>query len=148
MTQRRQDQPGQSHYRRRPHVSLSAPTLAIEPVEHLDHATEIIHRTNRALAATAPDHEELIALAGLLTQITGGLLTLTELLMTSISRRDPTLLAQDGTRPHAALGPLEDCRNSYYIARTTARAVHAHLKCRGTVTVLSAGHMRLGSDGQ
>ncbi|MGH3631109.1 MAG: hypothetical protein ACRDRL_27155 [Sciscionella sp.] len=130
-----------SHYRRRHRVSLSAPPLPIEPidpVEHLDHATEIIHRTNRALTATVPDHDELIALAGLLTQASDALLTLTDLLITSTSRRDRTPTAQNSTnatRSHATIDLLRDCRNSYLTARATAQALHAHLRCQATTAV-------------
>lgn len=120
-----------THHRRRRRVSLSAPALTTEPVGHLDHATEMIHRTTRSLAAIVPDHDELIALAGLLTQISGALLTLTELLTTSTHQGDRTPTGEDSTdatRTPTAADLLRDCRNSYLTAHATARAAHAHLK--------------------
>jgi hypothetical protein len=50
------------------------PITSSDTVDLLDRAVEIVHQINRALPNTALDREELIAVGGLLTQISGALL--------------------------------------------------------------------------
>lgn len=111
-------------------LSLSQPPSRDEPVEQLDRAIDNLHRVNRALPETVLDREGLIALGGLLTQISGALLTLTELLLPPAHHHDRTRAHGEYTdatrRPAAAL--LCDCRSSYLAAHASARAFHADLK--------------------
>jgi hypothetical protein len=123
-------------YRRRRPVSLSAPSAGVvpagvEPAEQLDRAVEVIHRANRALAAAVPERDELVALGGLLTQISGALGTITERLLTSVHRHDRGSAINncpEGIRSQTAADLLRDCRNSYRAACASALALHAHLK--------------------
>jgi hypothetical protein len=115
-------------------VASSEPVTTGEPVELLDRAIEIIHLINRAFPRAALSREELIALSGLLTQISGALLTLTDLLIAPAQRygRTRALPKTPDSVPsppgQSAAGLLLDCRNSYLDASTSARACHAALK--------------------
>ncbi|HEY2765884.1 MAG TPA: hypothetical protein VGJ13_18035 [Pseudonocardiaceae bacterium] len=120
-----------SRPRRRAAVSLSSPATADEPVEQLDRAVEIIHRVTRALPDAVLDREELIAISGLLTQISGALLTFTDRLSAPVHHYDRARTTQPGadTTPHPdATGMLRDCRSSYVAASNSARAFHAAIK--------------------
>jgi len=123
-----------SRHRRRSAVSL--PVASSEPVEQLDCAVDALHRANRALPKTALGREELIALGGLLTQISGALLTLTDLLDVPGHHDDRTrpLRADTDTPAGERLPPagslLQDCRDSFLAASTSARAFHAELRRR------------------
>lgn len=124
-----------SQQRRRAAVSLSLPVVDEGPVEHLDQAVEIIHRVTRALPETVLNREELIALGGLLTQISGALLTFTDLLIAPVHHydrtravRQPTDTTTTAQRLQAATTSLLNCRNSYLAASTSARAFHADIK--------------------
>lgn len=120
-----------SRQRRRATVSLScpSPTARCEPVERIDRAVELIHQANRAVVGVAVDRDELIALAGLLTQISGALLTLTDQLIAPAHHFDRTrALRQDQTTRPPTTHALLECRNSYLTASTAARAFHAELK--------------------
>jgi hypothetical protein len=66
--------------RQRSAVSVLSPITTDDPVDQLDRVVEILHQVNRALPKTVLDREELIALGGLLTQISGALLMFTDLL--------------------------------------------------------------------
>ena len=122
-----------SRPRRRTEVSLSSPDAGCEPVEQLDRAVEIIHRATRGLPGTVLSREELIALGGLLTQISGALLTFSELLLAPVHHYDRIRGEHDNTDATARHRPtatalLRDCRNSYHAAGVSARAFHADLK--------------------
>ncbi|MGH3905379.1 MAG: hypothetical protein ACRDTE_14495 [Pseudonocardiaceae bacterium] len=118
--------------RRRAEVSLSSPDASSEPVEQLDRAVEIIHRVTRALPGRVLSREELIALGGLLTQISGALLTFTDLLIAPVHHYDRTrtVRAETAVTTQATL-LLRECRDSYLAAGTSAREFHADIK-RGT----------------
>lgn len=125
---------GISSHRRRTAVSMSSPVASSDPVDQLDRVIEIFHQVNRALPKVALSREELIALGGLLTQISGALLALTDLLNAPTHHYDrarllraeaDAILAQ---RPPAATSLLRDCRNGYLAAYTAARAFHAELR--------------------
>ena len=123
---------GVSEHRGRTAVSL--PVASSEPVEQLDRAVDALHRVNRTLPRTVLSREELIALGGLLTQISGALLTLTERLSTPAQHYDRTrrLRADTGTTAAERLSPatslLQDCRDGFLAAGTSARAFHADLR--------------------
>lgn len=122
-----------SRPRRRTEVSLSSPDAGSEPVEQLDRAVEIIHRATRGLPGTVLSREELIALGGLLTQISGALLTFSELLLAPVHHHDRIRAGNDAADATAARRPtatalLRDCRDSYHAAEASARAFHADLK--------------------
>ncbi len=124
-----------SRPRRRSEVSLSSPEASNEPVEQLDRAVEILHGVSRALPETVLSPEELIALGGLLTQISGALLTLTELLIAPVHHYDRTRVRDENTDTKTPQTPtattlLQDCRNSYVDASAAARAFHADIKRR------------------
>lgn len=122
-----------SRPRRRSEVSLSSPDAGGEPVEQLDRAVEIIHRATRGLPGTVLSREELIALGGLLTQISGALLTFSELLLAPVHHYDHIRAGNDNADADSARLPtatalLRDCRNSYHTASVSARAFHADIK--------------------
>ncbi|MGH4014787.1 MAG: hypothetical protein ACRDSL_12860 [Pseudonocardiaceae bacterium] len=122
-----------SRPRRRAEVSLSLSETSTEPVEQLDRAVEILHRVTRALPETVLSREELIALGGLLTQISGALLTFTELLIAPVHHYDRTRVPAGNTdaktpNRHTTTSLLRDCRNSYVDATASARAFHADIK--------------------
>lgn len=110
------------------------PVASSEPVEQLDRAVDALHRVNRTLSRTVLGREELIALGGLLTQISGALLTLTDLLSAPTYHCDRTRLLRAGTdatateRPPSAISLLQECRDGFQAASTSARTFHAHLK--------------------
>lgn len=114
-------------------TALSPPEPPREPVEQLDRAVEIIDHLARTLPVTIPDREELVALAGVLTQLSRALHTLTDRLIDPLHRDDragtPCPGAEAAPNPccHAATQLLE-CRTSYASASTSARALHAALK--------------------
>ncbi|MGQ0776032.1 MAG: hypothetical protein ACT4NY_16685 [Pseudonocardiales bacterium] len=121
-----------SSHRQRAAVSLSI--ASSEPVEQLDHAVDALHRVNRALPRAALGREELIALGGLLTQISGALLTLADLLSGPAQDYDSTRLLRaeadalrTGRLPSAST-LLQDCRNGFFAAGASARAFHADLR--------------------
>lgn len=111
-------------------MSLSVPTTSSEPVEQLDRAVEIIHQVSRTVSTTVVDREELIALGGLLTQISGALLTLADQLIAPAHHYDRTrALRHHSTAAHQpSTRLLLDCRNNYLSASSAARAFHAQLK--------------------
>lgn len=112
-------------------MSLSSPAAGGEPVEQLDRAVELINRVTRALPEAVLDREELIAISGLLTQISGALLTFTERLIAPVHHYDRTRSVDektDAARRSSATPLLRDCRSSYVAATTSARAFHATLK--------------------
>lgn len=119
-------------HRRRTAVSMSSPVTSSDPVEQLDRVVDTFHQVNRTLPKTALGREELIALGGLLTQISGALLTLTDLLSVPAQHYDRTRLQGDDTtstkRLPAATSLLRDCRDSFLAAYTSARAFHADLR--------------------
>ncbi|HEX2301501.1 MAG TPA: hypothetical protein VHH34_23870 [Pseudonocardiaceae bacterium] len=110
-------------HRRRAALSVSVPADQPvdkdDPIEQLDHVVDVLNKVNRVLPLTGLGRAELIAIAGLLTQISGALLTVTDLIGTS---------AQHCDRTRAAAGSLRDCRDGYAAAHTFARAFHADLK--------------------
>lgn len=116
--------------RRRTEVSLSSPEASSEPVEQLDRAVEIIHRVTRALPGRVVGREELIALGGLLTQISGALLTFTDLLIASVDHYERTRAVHDTDVTTQATLLLRECRNSYLAAGASAREFHADIKRR------------------
>lgn len=122
-----------SRPRRRGAVSLSSPQLGTEPVGQLDRAVEILHRVTRELPERALSREELIALGGLLTQLSGALVTLTDMLIAPAHHHDRIRTMTDGTdctvteRP-TATALLRDCRNSYHAACLSARAFHSGIR--------------------
>jgi hypothetical protein len=69
--------------RRRRALSLSMPSMSSDPIAQLTRVIEIFHLVNRALPTTVLEREELITLGGLLAQVSGALLTLTDLLSAS-----------------------------------------------------------------
>jgi hypothetical protein len=73
--------------RRRRDLSLSMPSISNDPITQLTRIIEIFQLVNRALTTTALGREELITLGGLLTQINGALLALTDLLSSFASIR-------------------------------------------------------------
>jgi len=103
-------------------------------VEQLDRVLETFHHVNRALPKTVLGREELIALGGLLTQISAALLTLTDLLGAPAHHYDRTRLLRADTdatpaeRLPAATSLLRDCRDGFLTAYTSARAFHADLR--------------------
>ena len=125
---------GLSHHRRRTAVSVSLPVASSDPVEQLDRVVDAFHRVNRALPKSVLSREELIALGGLLTQISGALLTLTDLLSAPAHHYDRTRLrgvdtdATPAPRLPGAVSLLRDCRDGFLAAYTSARAFHANLR--------------------
>lgn len=120
-------------HRRRTAVSVSLPVTSSDPVELLDRVIETFHHVNRTLPKTVLGREELIALGGLLTQISAALLTLTDLLSIPAHHYDRTRPQVDNdttpaTRLPAATSLLRDCRESFLAAYTSARAFHAALR--------------------
>ncbi|MGH3976207.1 MAG: hypothetical protein ACRDS9_23220 [Pseudonocardiaceae bacterium] len=122
---------------RRPRRALSVSLPAdSDPVAELDRLVEIFYQVNRTLPKTVLSREELIALGGLLTQISGALLTLTDLLSAPTHHYDRTLLLSEvaDATPAQQLqlptptGSLRNCRDSYLAAYAYARAFHAGLK--------------------
>ncbi|MGQ0717693.1 MAG: hypothetical protein ACT4NP_10360 [Pseudonocardiales bacterium] len=125
---------GISSRRRRATVSVSSSVISSDPVDQLDRVVEAFHQVNRALPKRVLGHEELIALGGLLTQVSGALLTLTDLLSAPAHHYDRTRLLRTDTdttrahRPPGATGLLRGCRDGYLAAYTSARALHADLR--------------------
>lgn len=100
-----------------------------DPVEALDLVVETCHRLNRMLPAQVLDREELIALAGLLTQVSGALLRLTDLLVAPIASCDRARqLRPDADKAPVAASTLVGARAGYRVAYSSARAMHANLK--------------------
>jgi hypothetical protein len=125
---------GVSGHRRRAAVSVSLPVINSDPVEQLDQIVETFHYVNRELPKTILGREELIAVGGLLIQISGALLTLTDLLSVPTHHYDRARLRRadaDTTslqRQPAATGLLRDCRDGVLAAYTSAREFHADLR--------------------
>ena len=125
---------GISRQRRRTAVSVSLPTTTNDPVDQLDRVVEILHQVNRALPKTVLGREELIALGGLLTQVSSALLTLTDLLSGPTHHYDRAQLRRANTKTTptkpqpAATSLLRDCRDGYLVAYTSARTFHASLR--------------------
>ncbi|MGH8918049.1 MAG: hypothetical protein ACRD0H_06875 [Actinomycetes bacterium] len=125
---------GISNRRRRTTVSVSSSVTSSDPVDQLDRVVDAFHQVNRALPQKVLGHEELIALGGLLTQVSGALLTLTDLLSAPAHHYERTRLPRVDTgvppaqQPLGATGLLRDCRDSYLAAYTSARALHANLR--------------------
>ncbi|MGH3902163.1 MAG: hypothetical protein ACRDTA_28720 [Pseudonocardiaceae bacterium] len=113
---------------------MSSSVTNNDPVDQLDRVVDAFHQVNRALPKKVLGHEELIALGGLLTQVSGALLTLTDLLSAPAHHYDRTRLLRVETdtprahRPPGATGLLRDCRDGYLAAYTSARALHADLR--------------------
>lgn len=108
----------------------------VSPSPRLTHVmtTGVSGRRRRTTVSFVIDREELIALGGFLTQISGALLALTDLLNSSAHHFDRTQLRRahpDTTlaerRPTAA-SLLRDCRDGYLAAYTSAQALHADLR--------------------
>jgi hypothetical protein len=124
---------GITGHRRRSAVSMSSTVTSSDPVEQLDRVVETFHHVNRTLPKTVLGREELIALGGLLTQISGALLTLTDLLGAPAHHYDRTRMLRAGAdspakRLPAATSLLRDCRDGFLAAYTSARAFHADLR--------------------
>jgi hypothetical protein len=125
---------GISKHRRRTAVSRSYAVTTSDPVELLDRVLETFHQVNRALPKRVLTREELVALGGLLTQVSGALLTLTDLLNAPAHHYDRTRVLHANTdttpaaRPPAATSLLRDCRDGFLMAYTSARAFHADLR--------------------
>jgi hypothetical protein len=125
---------GITRQRRRAAVSMSSPLATNDPVDQLDRVVEILHQVNRALPKTVLDREELIALGGLLTQISGALLMFTDLLSAPAHHCDRAQLRRADTevtptqQQPAATSLLRDCRDGYLAAYTSARTFHADLR--------------------
>ena len=125
---------GVSGHRRRTAVSVSLPVTSSDPVEQLDQIVETFHQVNRALPKTVLGREELIAVGGLLIQISGALLTLTDLLSVSTHQHDRARLRRADTdttpiqRLPVATSLLRDCRDGVLAAYNSARAFHADLR--------------------
>lgn len=123
-----------SNHRRRTAVSVSLPSASSDPVEQLDRVVDAFHRINRTLPKSVLSREELIALGGLLTQVSGALLTLTDLLSAPAHHYDRTRLRRpdtDATRIQplwTAVSLLRECRSGFLAAYTSARAFHADLR--------------------
>ncbi|MGH3902025.1 MAG: hypothetical protein ACRDTA_27985 [Pseudonocardiaceae bacterium] len=123
-----------SNQRRRTAVSVSLPAANSDPVEQLDRVVDAFHRVNRTLPKTVLSCEELIALGGLLTQVSAALLTFTDLLSAPAHHYDRTRLRRLDTdairmqRLRTAVSSLRDCRDGFLAAYTSARAFHADLK--------------------
>jgi hypothetical protein len=113
-------------------VSLSSPEPTGEPVEQLDRAVEIIDQVTRALPDTFADREELVALAGVLTQLGRALHTLSDRLIDPVHHDDRTRSSCPGgvTTPYPchATEQLLNCRTGYAYASTSTRALHAILR--------------------
>lgn len=121
--------------RRRAEVSLSCPEMSSEPVGQLDQAVELLHRVTRGLSARPLGPEELIALGGLLTQISGALLTITDMLTAPVQHysRARTGGADSAAAHKPTAGTLlREARNSYHVAGLAARSLHAELKRAGS----------------
>jgi hypothetical protein len=125
---------GITRQRRRTAVSVSSPIATNDPADQLDRVVETLHQVNRALPKTVLGREELIALGGLLTQISGALLTFTDLLSAPAHHCDRAQLRRTDTettptpRQPAATSLLRDCRDGYLAAYTSARTFHACLR--------------------
>lgn len=119
-------------------IPAPLPVASSDPVEQLDCALDAIHHVNRALPKTVLGRDELVAIAGLLTQVSSALLTLTDLLSAPAHHCDHTRLRRGDTkavRPRTATSILRDCRNGYLVAHSAARTFHAHLRwCHWTTT--------------
>lgn len=130
---------GITGHRRRATLSVSSPVGNNGPIEQLDHVVDILNKVNRALPLTGLGRAELIAIGGLLTQISDALVTVTDVLGAPAQHHD---------RTRAAARLLQDCRDGYVTAHTSARAFHADLK-RGGRTRTDRGnglHVTRASD--
>ena len=87
----------------------------------------LIHAVSRTLPTAVLDRDELIALGGLLTQISGALLTLTERLTAPVHHYDRTR-ATDPAGLGRAILLLRKCQNSYQAANASAREFHAEIR--------------------
>lgn len=115
--------------RLRREVSLSARETSGEPVEQLDRAVELIHGITRGLPASVLTGDELVALGGLLTQISNALMTFTDLLIPPVHHYVRTRQAlQPEVYSGEAVALLRDCRSNYLAAGTSARKFHAQLR--------------------
>ncbi|MGH3874841.1 MAG: hypothetical protein ACRDSR_25615 [Pseudonocardiaceae bacterium] len=116
--------------RRRAAVSVSSSPISNDPVDQLDRVVDAFHQVNRALPKRVLGPEELIALGGLLTQVSGALLTLTDLLSAPAHHYDRTRAGTSSRapRPPGATSLLRECRDGYLTAYTSARALHAALR--------------------
>lgn len=121
-----------SRPRRRAEVSLSSPEVSNEPVEQLDQVVELLHRLTRGMSARALGPEELIALGGLLTQISAALLTFTDLLIAPVQHHERSRAVTTAAQGPTASALLRDCRNNYQAAGLAARSLHAGLKRAGS----------------
>ncbi|HEY6421805.1 MAG TPA: hypothetical protein VIY28_00885 [Pseudonocardiaceae bacterium] len=125
---------GKSGLRRRTAVSLPVTSSDGDSVAQFDGAVDALHKLNRALPTTALGAEEVSALGGLLCQISGALLTLTDLLSAAARHHDHVRLLRAHTdttaaqRSPQATTLLRDCRGGYLAAYISARAFHADLK--------------------
>jgi hypothetical protein len=125
---------GISRHRRRTAVSRSYAVTTSDPVELLDRVLETFHQVNRALPKRVLTPEELIALGGLLTQVSGAMLTFTDLLSAPTHHYDRTRVLHanadtiPAARPPGAISLLRDCRAGLLVAYTSARAFHADLR--------------------
>lgn len=113
--------------RRRTKVSVSLQGfIEPDPVSHLDQMLEACHQVNQALPGLVLGREELIALAGLLTQVSGALVRTTELLAMSVQYQD----RRHQGRTMSTTPALQSCRDGYQTAYRSARDLHAGLKRR------------------
>ncbi|HET9255017.1 MAG TPA: hypothetical protein VFO16_07425, partial [Pseudonocardiaceae bacterium] len=121
--------------RRRAAVSLSMSAAASgDPITQLDWVVETFQQVNQALSKTALGRSELIALGGLLAQISGALLVLTDQLSAATQHYDRT----QAHRPWASgAGPsrcvtagsaLQGCREGIRATYLAAQAFRADLK--------------------
>ncbi|MGH8628303.1 MAG: hypothetical protein ACREYC_24575 [Gammaproteobacteria bacterium] len=102
--------------------SLTTP----DPASQLDQMLEACHRVNQALPGLVLGREELIALAGLLTQVSSALVRTTEVLAVSVQYQDRVRRG----RAVPATPALWNCRDGYQTAYRSARDLHAGLKRR------------------
>jgi hypothetical protein len=110
---------GITRHRRRATLSISSPVHGSDPIEQLDHVADILNKVNRGLPLTPLGRAELIPIGGLLAQISGALVTVTDVLSAPV---------QDCDRTRAATRLLRDCRAGYLAAHSCAQALHADLK--------------------
>lgn len=115
---------GIAGHRRRATLSISSPVDNNDPIGQLDHVVDILNKVNRAMPLTGLGRAELIAIGGLLTQLSGALVTVADVLGAPM---------RDCDRTRVAARLLRDCRDCYVAARTSAQAFHADLK-RGART--------------
>lgn len=125
---------GISSRRRRSTVSLSTPVTSSDPIDQLDRVVEILQQANRALPAMALGCKELIALGGLLAQISSALLALTDQLSVPTQRYDRAQLHRasidsgGAPRPPAVANSLQRCRDRIRATYLAAQAFDADLR--------------------